>query len=371
MINALNEAGVNTIDMDAWYEENDWDMDDVYFKTDHHWLPSAALAAADVTMDFLSEKGLAEYEEEFMDADNYTITTLKDWFLGSRGKRVGTYYAGVDDIDIYFPNFETNYSYSGLHVFTSNWTYSDSPLDLSYVEEKDYFDSDPHCIYLYGEDPLQIITNTEAVNDKRVLVVGDSYRRSWQYFMTTEFQEVYSIDLRYYDDGTLAEYIEEIQPDIVIMCICSNSITNEDFYNYGIEEYQSALEATSESDAANVISLGDFTIDAEENNNHNSVVVCANLEPNQIYTLTLDSTSYTGGDDLYVQLRLQNLTTNSAIYDRYLDANSEEEQSWIFTTPDNDECEYAIYLYAGTYLHTENASVEVTGIEIQKGICED
>lgn len=369
MIDALDEAGVNTIDMDAWFEENGWDMDDVYFKTDHHWLPQAGLAAAGVTMELLSDEGIAEYQEDLLDPDSYTITTLEDWFLGSHGKRVGIYYAGVDDIDVYIPNFETDYAYSGLSSGTTNWKYTDSPLNLSYTENKNYYGSDPHCIYLYGDNPLQLVTNSEAVNDKRVLITGDSFRRTWEYFLTTQFTEVYSVDLRHYTDGTFAEFVEEIQPDIVIMC--TNSTNSDQLYGFGVEEYMTALEATSEDDIADVISLGDVFIEAQEENSSNFIVLYADLEPNQSYTLTLDSTDYVGGEELYVQMTLQNLSTNKAIYNRYFDVNSDETQKWIFTTPDDVSGVYVIYLYAGTKGHTKGVSVEVTGIELRKGIYEE
>lgn len=107
MISALDSAGVNTLDMDAWFEENGWSTEDVYFITDHHWMPQAGLAAARVTMELLSQQGLAEYDSTLLEDDSWTVTVLEDWFLGSHGKRVGTLYAGVDDISVYTPNFAT------------------------------------------------------------------------------------------------------------------------------------------------------------------------------------------------------------------------------------------------------------------------
>ncbi len=371
MIDALDAAGVSTIDMDAWFEENNWDMEDVFFKTDHHWKPSAALAAAGATMELLVDKGIVDYEEELFNDESWTVTTLEDWFLGSHGRRVGVYYAGVDDIDVYIPNFETNYSFSTLLSSTIAWKYYDNPLNLDYTEKKNYFDTDPYCIYLYGNRPIQVLTNSEAVNDKKVLIIGDSFKLAWEYFMSTQFQEIYSIDTRLYKDGTLAEYIEEIQPDIVIMCAGESNIDTDALYDFGVEEYMTALEKTTEEDIEDVISLGDVSIEAQEDNGKNFEVLYTGIESNQAYTMTLDSTSYTGGDDLYIQVTLQDLSTNKAVYNRYFDANSEETQKWIFTTPDDSEGVYAIYVYAGVKGYTQNVSVEVSGIKIQKGICEE
>ncbi|MCD7748976.1 MAG: hypothetical protein LUH42_02880, partial [Oscillospiraceae bacterium] len=138
----------NYIDMDAWFEENGWSMEDVFFKTDHHWMPQAGLAAARVTMELLSQQGLTEYDSTLLEDENWTVTVLEDWFLGSHGKRVGTLYAGVDDISVYTPNFATNYTYSGLKRYTTTWYYSDTILDLEYADNADYFNDNPYCIYI-------------------------------------------------------------------------------------------------------------------------------------------------------------------------------------------------------------------------------
>lgn len=366
MISALDSAGVNTLDMDAWFEENGWSTEDVYFITDHHWMPQAGLAAARVTMELLSQQGLAEYDSTLLEDDSWTVTVLEDWFLGSHGKRVGTLYAGVDDISVYTPNFATNYSYSGLPQGSTTWRYSDSILNLSYTESIDYFGSDPHCIYLYGEYPVQIIKNTEACNNKRVLVVGDSFRRVWEYFLTTQFSEIYSIDPRYYTDGSFVQYVEEIQPDIVIMCSNTYSLGSS-VYTFGIVEYEAAL-AQTQTDGLSVTDLSDAAIAASDSAN-SFTVLCTDLTPGQTYTLTVDGTAYSGGEDLYVQTTLQDLSTNKAIYNRYFDANSADTQTWIFTVPEGSDT-YAIYFYAGTKGHTANVSASLEGVRLYTGIYE-
>ncbi len=191
---------------------------------------------------------------------------------------------------------------------------------------------------------------------------------TFEYFLSTQFQEVYTIDLRYYTDGTLAEYIGELQPDIVIMCVYEGTLSNSLVYSFGVEDYLSALEKTNPS--ATSANLGDIAIEAQESNKNNFIVLNTNLQSGQAYTLTVDSTSYTGGEDLYIQMTLQDLSTNKAVYNRYFDANSDEPQKWIFTVPEDSRDVYAIYLYAGTKGHTQKVAIEVAGIELQEGIIE-
>ncbi len=363
----LDDAGINAIDMNVWFEENEWDMKDVYFDTDHHWKPQAALAAANEAMQMLKEKGIIDYyDKELLESDSYDIVTLEDWFLGSNGKRTGIYYAGVDDIDVYLPKFDTDYSYSGLNSDSTNWTYSDFPLNLTYMDSKDY-SKDPYSMYLYGDYPLQLVTNEDAPIDKTVLLFGDSYKKPYNYFLSTQFKRIYAIDLRHYTDGSLAQFIGEIQPDIVLMC--SNSVGFISMVTAGINAYEDAVDATPEETVYEDI-LTDASIEAQEDNNKNFAVMAENLERGQMYTLTLESTEYVGDADKYVQMTLQDLTTNTAVYNRYFDANSDEPQKWIFDVPDTGDS-YAIYFYAGTRAHTEGASAKVSGVTLRKGIYED
>ncbi len=372
MTTTLNDSGVATIDMNKWFKDNGWASDDVFYKTDHHWVPKAALAAARCTMERLEEDGIAEERNDWLKEENYNIVTLEDWFLGYYGKRTGSLYNGVDDFYVYFPNFETDYSFSRLSNNTTNWSYENSPLNLTLMEEKNYFGSDPHGIYMYSDNPIQILNNSKAYNDKTVLVTGDSFRRSWEYFLSTQFQKIYYMDLRYYTDGTFAQCVSEISPDIVIMCSSEGYIWDKSMYEFGIEGYLSSLENTTTSSGDNNVNiLGNISIEAQEGNASNFICVCNNLEPDQTYTLTLDSTKYEDGEDLYIQMTLQNLSSNKAIYNRYFDANSNETQKWIFTTPDDISGVYSIYLYAGTKGHTNNVSVDVSNVRLRKGIFED
>ncbi len=367
IINILEEAGVANLDMNAWFEANGWTMEDVFFKTDHHWLPEAGLAATRCTMEYLSDCGLATYEISTLAEESYSVTILENWFLGSHGKRTGSLFAGVDDFSIYVPNFATAYSYAALKRDTTSWVYRDNILDMSYAVATDYFNDNVYFTYMYADYPLRITVNTEAYNEGTILVIGDSYKVVCEYFLTTQFQTVYTIDLRYYTDGTLAEFVAELQPDCVVMYTNSYALVDDTLYEFGVEEFMAAQAATDE--AAECLLLGDFSVRASESETDAYTVVYADLKPGHTYTLTVDSTSYDGDADLFVQMTLQNLTQDEAVYNRYFDANSEDSQVWYFTVPEADE-EYALCLYAGTKGNTQGVTATVSAVQLQEGIWE-
>ncbi len=368
MTKILKPAGVNVIDMNAWFEENGWRMEDVFFRTDHHWLPQAGLVAARRTMELLEQRGVAEYDEEKLQEDNYEVKVYKNWYLGSDGKRTGKYYAGVDDISAYLPKFSTDYKYAGLPNGKTIWTYKNNILSLDYVRRKNYFTEDPNCMYLFGSEDSDIVTNSLAHNTKRVLIVGDSYRRVWEYFLATQFQRIYYIDLRGYEDGSLAQRIEEIKPDIVLMCTSGYTFYDKRLYKFGIEEYDLALAETNPDDPK--ILLGDFEIPAQDRNNNNFVVAGTNIRAGQTYSLTMDSVEILKGRSRHIQITLIDQTTTKPIANHYFEAGKAGKQKWVFTVPKKPN-NYGLYLYAGTKGYTTNNSVKVTNVLLQKGIQED
>ena len=360
MLRFMEEEDIDYLNMNARFQAEGWTMEDVFFQTDHHWRPEAALEAARCTMGWLEEQGLADYGRELLEEESWNKTVLKNWFLGSSGKFTGQYYTGVDDITMYEPLFDTDYTYS-IPVWD---TVLNEILDRSYAEEPRYYQDSPYSMYMFGDPGLRITQNPEAMNDKRLLLMGDSFKMPYEYFLTTQFQEVVTIDLRYTSAATTAQFIAEYEPDVVILC--TYNVASITTHVVGMEEFLAAREETLAS-PMKMKELGDVWRTYSESS-HNFTVIESGLIPGQDYTLYTDATRLFGGnDELHIQLVLQDLTTNTAVLSRYLDANSAEMQKWYFTTPE-DEHNYAIYLYAGTNGYTENISVKLSDVRLQTGV---
>ena len=422
MLNLLSESDVNFIDLDYAFEKTGLSTEDLYFKTDHHWLPEAAFFATNEMLGYMEDEFGINYDGSMENYDAWTVETYEDFFLGSEGKRVGTYYVGVDDISIIYrtgQDIELSYISKG----STKWNYRNNVIDETKLTRCDYFNLNPYASYIGGDYPLVNIRNKNAANDLKIMVMGDSYRLPVETYLSAYFTEIYHIDLRHYTDGTLAQYIEEVQPDIVLMC--TNSTTDGVFYKFGLEDYSAALEKTE--DIPEKITLGKIVLDdgtlvtsrdkeltrivkdvmiavtdetsvtlendklnelvegilvsmgdgdetvvkrADSTNQNNFTVICSNLKPGQTYTLTVDRTVYNGDVDDYIQMTLQNLSTNKAICNRYFEANSNDVQKWIFTVPEDAMNTYALYLYAGTKGQTAGASVEISDVILYEGIIE-
>ncbi len=366
MINALDEVGVDYIDLNSWYEQNGWSSQDALFNTDHHWKPEAALQAARLTMEYLEQQGTSNYNEDWFLEESWSVDVWEDQLLGSEGKRVGIPYAGLDDISIYKPKFSTNYHYARL-LYETTWTYSDNILNESYKDNIDYYTDNPYTAYMHGDSPLRITQNRLGWNQQRILIMGDSFKMPYEYFLTTQFQEVYTLDLRNYTDGSFVQAVEEINPDIVLMC--TNAPANAELHEFGLENYYAALEETQRN-GLEMIELQDVSLEAQAENNNHFAVICSELDSGKTYTLTVENTAIQGGADCFVQMSLHNLSTNSPVYNHYFAASSDELQKWIFTVPEGTTDNFAVYLYAGTKGHTAEVSVEVQAIKLYQGIIE-
>lgn len=359
MADMLNDAGVSLINMGDWFEEKGWSMDDAFFRTDHHWRPEAAFEAAGLTMEHLAKRGLVKYEPAMLDEENWKISVYEDSFLGSSGLRTGLYYAGADDFSVYEPEFATDYSYAALRTGGS-WFYPKELLNREYLASEDYFNAPLYEVYMHGDYSLRRTTNTEAYNDKRLMICGDSFKTPLEYFLTTQFKEIYTVDTRNYD-ASLLEYVEEVKPDILLMCM--SSFTNEKIFNFGVDEFRAAEKLRGGSS----VLLGDVSIKAQADNSNNFVLLQAALEPGQPYTLSLDKAVSTDRERPHIEIELRELSENKSVCRRYFEADSNEPQRRFFNIPEDGSGTYAFFLYAGMAGQTENVSVELKNVRLEKG----
>lgn len=169
----------------------------IYFKTDHHWTPYGAYLAYRVLMDRLQVSPIAlEY---------FTENTEENFF--------GTYYS----------------KFRGNFVSSEPFAYYRNPkekLKVNYVGMEDKKDTlifeeyllerDKYKIFLGGNDPLVTIENDDAKNNKKVLVLKDSYANAMTPFLSETFKEVHLLDVRFYN-LSLKEYMEKENFDEVIL----------------------------------------------------------------------------------------------------------------------------------------------------------
>ena len=228
---ALRAAGTDVLDLrEFFYGAGDWSS--WFFRTDHHWKPEAAFHAWQNMVPVLERDYGIPTAPSFTDEANYDKIVYEDYFLGSQGKRVGSLYAGADDITKYVPRFPTDFTYTcPFYAIDRSGPFETSLLFPERVEEKDFFNGNPYTMYAGGDYPQATIINHLNPEGKKIVLIRESFSCALTPFLSLSTSELTTIDLRFFQ-GDLLETIEGIDPDLVMVLYSVSSIGNQDIYQF-------------------------------------------------------------------------------------------------------------------------------------------
>lgn len=231
-LSVLNGAGVSTLDLRETFRHTGQDWSSFFFRTDHHWTPGAAFTAHRAIAELLSRDYGFSIPAENVAVSSFTRTTYPNWFLGSQGKRVGTLYAGTDNMEQWTPNFPTDFTYSVPdYDSTRSGSFGESLLFPERLEKKDYFNGNPYTLYAGGDYPLATILNHKNPQGKRVVLLRDSYSCALTPFLALNCGELITVDLRSFQ-GSVLDTIEQLSPDLVIAMYTPGATANDTFFHF-------------------------------------------------------------------------------------------------------------------------------------------
>ena len=217
-VETLQGMGITVLNLKTNLTQQNIDVFDMFFKTDHHWTPQAGIWASAQIVDSLNEHYGYNFDSSIYSDDNFEVEVYEDAFLGSQGKRVGMFYGGVDDFHIVVPKYPTNYTFS---VPESN-IYLEGSFEETLLFRDRFLPDDimnqettAYQIYMKGNHGALTITNNSSQNEKKALLIMDSYGCVVAPYLCESFSRLDCIDLRSFD-GSLEEYIKEATPDVVI-----------------------------------------------------------------------------------------------------------------------------------------------------------
>lgn len=122
----------------------------------------------------------------------------------------------MDDFSVITPNYETDFTLAvpGKGIDRTG-DYAHTMLVPEMFETKDYYNANPYAGYIGGDYGLCHIVNRQPPNDKRVLLVRDSFACAFTPYLAQACAELDTIDMRAFPQ-TIASYIEETKPDLVL-----------------------------------------------------------------------------------------------------------------------------------------------------------
>lgn len=231
----LRENNINTLDLREEMKKDNIDYKDAFFKTDHHWKPKTGFWATGELINKLN----SDYEMNLdkdnrnRDINNYEEINYNKNFVGSQGKRVGKYYTEIDDFSMYIPKFDTDltvtkYNNDSKVMKTKKGSFDDTIIEKSLLKGSIY--ENKYAAYLGGDNEFRIINN-KVNNNKKVLIIKDSFVLPVASYLSLSTKETRVLDLRYYN-GKEYDYIKNYNPDIVIMMYYPGSLPNMKTFDF-------------------------------------------------------------------------------------------------------------------------------------------
>lgn len=176
----------------------------IYTRTDHHWAPLGAYYAA---REFCRAAGvetppLETYDERVVEGFlGYLYQKTQDGNL-LNDPDTFTYYIPANDFKCYY--YDTAYNYDGRYPF-----FVQQPASGAYQ------------IFMGGDQKIVRI-ETDVQNGRKLAVFKDSYGNAEIPFYMNGYEEIYVLDMRYFDLNA-EEFIKEHEIDDLLFTMCSFS----------------------------------------------------------------------------------------------------------------------------------------------------
>ncbi len=228
MTEFLNEQQIPNLSGREILERDGGDWYGYFYRTDHHMRNNAAFLIACEMGKYVNEKSGFETEADWMNVDNYSRTEYKDVFLGTHGRMTGRFFTGLDDYELWIPEWDTEMSLDvpsqGIHRegnFEDAFVYYENLAGYSF----DYY---AYYAYLHQDYDHMILKNENASNDMKMVIVRDSTAVAVSPFLIHDCSEIHLLDLRYMSaDEDVYGIIEEIDPDWLIYLFGPGYLGNE------------------------------------------------------------------------------------------------------------------------------------------------
>ena len=137
--------------------------------------------------------------------DSYQITEVSSDFRGSLDSRVLNSNCDMDQIQLFYPKSENSYT---VRYNFNQWE-SHSVYDYDQLKVKDQYQ-----VFLGGNYP-EITIHTNNENNRSILLFKDSFANSFLPFLINDYENIYVIDLRYFNQD-VSTYIDERKIDEIM-----------------------------------------------------------------------------------------------------------------------------------------------------------
>ncbi len=176
----------------------------LYLKGDHHYSYQGAFLAYTELMNRVNDD--TGYHLRILNVDDLIFKTLPNPCLGSSDRKLYGLWGNRDKLEI--AELKKPIAFTRI----DNGTQVDATLYKLPNDDKELIS---YSLYM-GGDIGETLIETNRPELPNVLIFGDSFTNPLETLVWASFNETRCLDLRYYTEQTLREYISQYRPDIVI-----------------------------------------------------------------------------------------------------------------------------------------------------------
>lgn len=192
----IREANINCIDLRDNIEEEGLEIEDLFYRTDHHWTVPTGFWASKIMAQGLNDMCGYNIDMSLYDDLKFDRKEWKEVWLGEQGRKVGRTYVGLDDYVEIVPNYSTSYSFKHRDGSIVDGDFMGFVDEYIFNPENDVYEN---ISWHYGYQVEDVINNN--VEDGKILLVADSYSVATECFLSLGVHEIDCIWLRQMDEN--------------------------------------------------------------------------------------------------------------------------------------------------------------------------
>ena len=227
-LRALATKNIPCLDLRENIRKENLDYRRIFYKGDNHWKTETGLWVASVIARYLNDHYDFAFDLNLLSPERFRYEKYKDWLFGWYSKKVTTERAKPEDITLIYPSFETDFSLKIPSKKIDKEGSFDIFYDYSQVSVIDYYNLYPYDAFLYGNNSLTEIHNKLINNNRKILIIKDSFADCVVPFLSLGVEEIQIVDLRYFS-GSIQEYIVQNKPELVIVMYNPDIIEQPDY----------------------------------------------------------------------------------------------------------------------------------------------
>lgn len=169
--------------------------EDIYLKTDHHWTSLGAFYAA--------QEFARTANAPVPDLSTYEVET-RDGFLGSMNRYSG-YHPSIKNHPETFTLYKPTNSYT-TDYYNSDMT--NERTDRRLILNLQSLNASEYYLVFIGTDDVVTHVKTDCHNGRKLLMIKDSYGNALTANLTNSFEEIWVVDMRYFQKS-VSEFCKE------------------------------------------------------------------------------------------------------------------------------------------------------------------